>query len=77
MRVRTLNVRVTFWLFTWLDASIVTDWDKTNSEGVPSITPVDGFRDRPIGSDPDVMENKGSDPLIVGEIETDSSFARA
>ena len=48
-----------------------------NWEGVPSITPVDGFRDRPIGSDPDVMENKGSDPLIVGEIETDSSFARA
>ena len=74
---RTVNERENDWSLTWLNALIVTEWDITNWDGDPEITPVDGFRDRPIGSDPDVMENKGSDPLIVGEIETDSSFARA
>ena len=68
---------VTDWSLTWLDALIVTNWDKTNSEGVPSIIPVVELRNKPVGRDPDMIENESSSPLTVGETENDSSFAQA
>ena len=75
--VRMVNVIVLNWLLTSLNASIVTDWDDTNWEGIPYIIPVVELRDRPIGRDPEMIENDSSSPLIVGTIENDSSFVRA
>ena len=77
MGVRMVNVIVLNWLLTSLNASIVTDWDDTNWEGIPYIIPVVELRDRPIGRDPEMIENDSSSPLIVGTIENDSSFVRA
>ena len=77
MGVRIVNVIVLNWLLTSLNASIVTDWDDTNWEGIPYIIPVVELRDRPIGRDPEMIENDSSSPLIVGTIENDSSFVRA
>ena len=75
--VRMVNVIVLNWLLTSLNALIVTDWDDTNWEGIPYIIPVVELRDRPIGRDPEMIENDSSSPLIVGTIENDSSFVRA
>ena len=75
--VRMVNVIVLNWLLTSLNASIVTDWDDTNWEGIPYIIPVVELRDKPIGRDPEMIENDSSSPLIVGTIENDSSFVRA
>ena len=75
--VRMVNVIVLNWLLTSLNASIVTDWDDTNWEGIPYIIPVVELRDKPIGRDPEMIENDSSSPSTVGTIENDSSFVRA
>ena len=77
MGVRMVNVIVLNWLLTSLNASIVTDWDDTNWEGIPYIIPVVELRDKPIGRDPEMIENDSSSPSTVGTIENDSSFVRA
>ena len=64
------------WWFTSFDTLIVTDWDITNWEGEPEMTPFDESRDNPIGSDPDEIENEGLSPLIEGVIENDSFLVR-
>ena len=74
--VRTMNERENDWSLTWLNALIVTDWDDTDWEGVPDIIPVDWLIDRPIGSDPEVIENESWSPSTVGMIETGSSLDR-
>ena len=71
-----MNERENDWLLTSLNALIVTDWDNTDWEGVPDMIPVVELRDRPIGRDPDEIENESSSPLIVGMIETGSSLDR-
>ena len=76
MGVRMVNVIVLNWLLTSLNASIVTDWDDTNWEGIPYIIPVVELRDRPIGRDPEMIENDSSSPLIVGMIENELFFDR-
>ena len=40
------------------------------------MTPVDELRERPVGSDPDVIENKSSSPLTVGVVENGLLFDR-
>ena len=45
--------------------------------GVPDMIPVDEWNDRPIGRDPEMIENDSSSPLTIGMIENDSSFVRA
>ena len=74
--VITVNERENDWSLTWLRALMVTDWDDIAWEGIPEMIPVDELRDRPIGSDPDVIENDSSSPLTVGMIETGSSLDR-
>ena len=76
MGVRMVNVIVLNWLLTSLNASIVTDWDDTNWEGIPYIIPVVELRDKPIGRDPEMIENDSSSPLIVGMIENELFFDR-
>ena len=44
--------------------------------GVPDMIPVDEWNDRPIGRDPEIMENDRSSPLTIGLIENDSFFDR-
>ena len=73
---RTVNERGKVWLLTSLNALIVTDWDMTDWEGVPDIIPLEGLKDRPVGSDPDMIENESSSPLIEGEIENGSYLDR-
>ena len=51
-----MNERTTVPIAVPFTASIVTDWEEIDSEGIPEMTPVDGLRDRPIGSDPETME---------------------
>ena len=55
-----------------MNALIVTNCNRMNRDGVPDITPVDGLRDNPSGSDPEVIENDRSSPLTVGEMENDT-----
>ena len=64
------------WSLTWFEALIVMDWDTTNWEGIPNITPVDSLSVKPVGSDPEVIENDNSSPSTVGVTENDWSFAR-
>ena len=73
---RTVNERGKVWLLTSLNAMIVTDWDDTDWEGIPEMTPVEGLRDKPVGRDPDEVENDKSSPLIEGEIENGSFLDR-
>ena len=40
------------------------------------MTPVEGLRDKPVGRDPDEIENDKSSPMTVGEIENGSSLDR-
>ena len=75
--VRMVNVIVLNWLLTSLNASIVTDWDMMDWEGIPYIIPVVELRDKPIGRDPEMIENDSWSPSTVGTIENDSSFVRA
>ena len=62
---------VSDWSLTSLNALIVTEW-----VGIPDMTPVDELRERPVGSDPDVIENKSSSPLTVGVVENGLLFDR-
>ena len=71
-----MNERENDWLLTSLNASIVTDWDDTNWEGIPYIIPVVELRDKPIGRDPEMIENDSWSPLIVGMIENELFFDR-
>ena len=71
-----VNVIVLHWLLTSLNASIVTDWDDTNWEEIPYIIPVVELRDKPIGRDPEMIENDSWSPLIVGMIENELFFDR-
>ena len=71
-----VNERENDWSLTSLNALIVTDWNDTDWEGEPKMIPVDELRDRPIGRDPDMIENESSSPLIVGMIEIGSSLDR-
>ena len=71
-----VNERENDWSLTWLNALIVTDWDDTDWEGVPDIIPVVELRDKPVGRDPDEVENDKSSPLIEGEIENGSFLDR-
>ena len=64
-----VNERENDWSLTSLNALIVTDWDNTDWEGDPEMIPVVELRDRPIGRDPDMIENDRSSPLIEGVIE--------
>ena len=75
--VITVNERTTVSFAVPLTASIVTDWDDTNWEEIPYIIPVVELRDKPIGRDPEMIENDSSSPLTIGMIENDSSFVRA
>ena len=65
-----VNERENDWSLTSLNALIVTEWDITNREGNPEMTPVDGLRDNPIGSDPDEIK-KCPSPSTVGITEND------
>ena len=71
-----VNVIVLNWLLTSLNASIVTDWDDTNWEGIPYIIPVVELRDKPIGRDPEMIENDSSSPSTEGETENGLFFDR-
>ena len=57
---------------TSLVALMVTEWEETDWEGIPEITPVSRLRDSPEGRDPEVIENEGLSPLMKGVIENDS-----
>ena len=76
MGVRIVNVIVLNWLLTSLNALIVTDWDDTNWEGIPYIIPVVELRDRPIGRDPEMIENDSSSPSTVGATENEPLIGR-
>ena len=74
---RTVNERENdLSLLTSFDTLIVTDWDMMNWEGVPDIIPVEGLKDRPIGRDPEEIENDKSSPSTEGEIENGSFLYR-
>ena len=47
---------------TWLDAWMVIFVRGIEDRGVPDMIPVDESNDRPIGRDPDIMENDRSSP---------------
>ena len=64
------------WSLIPLNALIVTDWEESDWEGDPDITPVEEKRKRPDGRDPEMRENEIWSPLNEGVIEIDSSFAR-
>ena len=72
-----VNERENDWSLTSLNALIVINWDDTVWEGIPEMIPVVELRDRPIGRDPEMIENDNSSPLTIGMIENDSSFVRA
>ena len=77
MGVITVNERENDWSLTWFEALIVINWEESNWEGDPEMIPVVELRDRPIGRDPEMIENDNSSPLTIGMIENDSSFVRA
>ena len=62
---------------TWLDTWMVMFVRGIEDRGVPDMIPVDEWNDRPIGRDPDIIENDRSSPLTIGEIENGLSFDRA
>ena len=51
---------------TWLDAWMVMFVRGIEDKGVPDMIPVDESIDRPIGRDPEIMENDRSSPWQVG-----------
>ena len=71
-----VNERENDWSLTSLNALIVTDWDNTDWEGDPEMIPVVELRDRPIGKDPEMIENDSSSPSTEGVIETGWSLER-
>ena len=60
---------------TWLDAWMVFVRGMED-RGVPDMIPIDELIDRPIGRDPEMIENDRLSPLTVGMIETGSSLDR-
>ena len=68
-------------IVNWVDPTLLDAWmvmfvRGMEDRGVPDMIPVDELRDRPIGRDPDVIENETSSSLTVGMIETGSSLDR-
>lgn len=61
---------------TWLDAWMVMFVRGMEDRGVPDMIPIDELIDRPIGRDPEMIENDRLSPLTVGMIETGSSLDR-
>ena len=74
--VRIVNERENDWSLTSLNALIVTDWDNTDWEGDPEMIPVVELRDRPIGRDPEMIENDSSSPSTVGATENEPLIGR-
>ena len=71
-----VNERENDWSLTSLNALIVTDWDDTNWEGIPYIIPVVELRDKPIGRDPEMIENDSWSPSTVGATENEPLIGR-
>ena len=71
-----VNERENDWSLTSLNASIVTDWDMMDWEGIPYIIPVVELNKSPIGRDPEMIENDSSSPSTEGVIETGWSLER-
>ena len=74
--VITVNERENDWSLTSLNASIVTDWDMMDWEGIPYIIPVVELRDKPIGRDPEMIENDSWSPSTVGATENEPLIGR-
>ena len=74
--VRIVNERENDWSLTSLNALIVTDWDDTNWEEIPYIIPVVELRDKPIGRDPEMIENDSWSPSTVGATENEPLIGR-
>ena len=74
--VITVNERTTVWITVPFTASIVTDWEESNWEGDPEMIPVVELRDRPIGRDPEMIENDNSSPSTVGATENEPLIGR-
>ena len=72
----TVNERENDWSLTSLNASIVTDWDMMDWEGIPYIIPVVELRDKPIGRDPEMIENDSWSPSTVGATENEPLIGR-
>ena len=60
-----------------LETSIVRCVILNIVEGVPDMIPEDELSDRPIGRDPDEIENESSSPSTLGEIENELFNVRA
>ena len=65
------------WSLSSFDTLIVTNRDETDWDGIPDIKPVVGLSDRPIGRDPDEIENERSSPSTLGVIENELFNVRA
>ena len=74
--MRTVNERENDRLLTWLNALIVIYWDDTFWEGIPDMIPVVELRDRPIGRDPEMIENDSWSPSTVGATENEPLIGR-
>ena len=58
-------------IVNWVDPTLLDAWmvmfvRGMEDRGVPDMIPVDESNDRPIGRDPDIMENDRSSPSQVG-----------
>ena len=58
-------------IVNWVDPTLLDAWmvmfvRGMEDKGVPDMIPVDESNDRPIGRDPDIMENDRSSPSQVG-----------
>ena len=69
--LRMVNVRENVLLFTLFSAWTVIVWDVTVWVGIPDMTPVEVWIDRPEGRDPDTIVNTTLLLSILGTIETD------
>ena len=74
--VRIVNERENDWSLTWFEALIVINWEESNWEGDPEMIPVVELRDRPIGRDPEMIENDNSSPSTVGATENEPLIGR-
>ena len=67
--METINDITAVLLLILLNALIVTDWDDiSDCKGIPDIRPFIWLMDRPIGRDPEIMENDRSSPSQVGVV---------
>ena len=76
MGVITVNERENDWSLTWFEALIVINWEESNWEGDPEMITVVELRDRPIGRDPEMIENDSSSPSTVGATENEPLIGR-